>query len=381
MSSQSNSDISQTEPGRSAGSVSSDDRSATSQSRISKSNRKISSKSQAKRFWRYKDGALPNILAMAYASLGHAIALLMLGSDHIFVVLVGLLLTSSTLVVAAYLIHELAHSLVFYKKRDNIFAGEICSWICGTSYASFERIQRMHMRHHADRADIACVDYKHLVLVHPFVKRCIFALEWLHVPAVELFMHYQVLVRPFTDKQLAHEKKRVLLSLLSRLSLFLCLFSLSSWALLAYAISYLLFIKLMYLGDAFAHTYDVFSVKHERDPIPKGDRNAEYDRLNTYSNIVSRRWSWLNLYNLNFGYHNAHHDKPATPWYRLPEVQKKLYDDASPQYLPYRDVLVSFHKNRTRCILPDNDDGPFPSGRGRADHFLGVHGVSFLSII
>ncbi|MBK6737512.1 MAG: hypothetical protein IPG64_06160 [Haliea sp.] len=28
---------------------------------------------------------------------------------------------------------------------------------------------------------------------------------------------------------------------------------------------------------------------------------------------MSERWPWMNLLNLNFGYHSVHHDRPATP--------------------------------------------------------------------
>lgn len=336
---------------------------------------------RAKRFWRYKDGALPNSLAMAYASFGHIAALYLISAEIVFLNLIGVLLTASTLVVAAYLIHELAHALVFYKKQHNQWFGEFFSWICGSAYASFERIQYMHMRHHADRADITCFDYRDTIKIHPLLRKCIFVLEWAHIPAVELIMHYQVLLRPFKDEKLRGQRPRVVITLISRIAFFATLYLANPLAILFYALAYLIFIKLLYLGDAFAHTYEGYAVQSAHDPVPKGERDAHYDKLNTYSNIVSKRWPWLNLYNLNFGFHNAHHDKPAAPWYKLPEVQQSLYEETSPQYLPYKDVMRSFHKNRLDCILPTHELGPDQTGKHRADHFLGVHGVSFLSII
>ena len=35
---------------------------------------------------------------------------------------------------------------------------------------------------------------------------------------------------------------------------------------------------------------------------------------NTYSNLISTAFPPANLLSLNFGYHNAHHTQPMTPW-------------------------------------------------------------------
>lgn len=331
--------------------------------------------------WRYSSGMWPNTLAIAYVFVAQGLGLAGIVADSLVINIGASLLIAHSLVVAAYLIHELAHALVFNARRHNRLLGEILLWICGAGYASFERVRWMHLRHHSDRADVACFDHQAFLRKAPrWLKKLIYAAEWCHIPAVELVMHYQVIYRPFIDKSVATERKRVIVMLLTRGAFFVLLMSISLPAIVFYAFAYLLFIKALFLADAYAHTYEIFIVAHNKEPVEKNGRDAEYDRHHTYSNLYSTRWPWLNLLNLNFGYHNAHHDRPATPWYRLPQMQWQLYDKESPQVLPYRELWRSVHKNRLACILTD-DFGDVSKGPGRADGFLGVHGVSFLSIV
>ena len=42
----------------------------------------------------------------------------------------------------------------------------------------------------------------------------------------------------------------------------------------------------------------------------------------------------LNLLLLNFSYHNAHHERPIEPWYRLPALHARLYPGEHHQTLP-----------------------------------------------
>lgn len=332
-------------------------------------------------FWRYRDGAVPNLAVTAYIIGAQLLAIGFLSSSSLLLMVIATVLIAHSLILAAYMIHELAHALVFRQRRYNALLGELFSWLCGSAYARFERIRRMHLRHHTDRADVACFDHQQFLRSRPaWFRRAIYALEWLHIPAVELIMHYQVMVRPFTDSALASERSRVLLMGFSRLVFFLLMFAINPWALVCYGIAYLLFIKALFLADAFAHTYPTYIVAEAADPVPADGRDTHFDRLNTFSNVLSIHHPWMNLWNLNFGYHNAHHDKVATPWYRLPAVQKELYAEGDRQYLPYGELWNTFHCNRLNCIISD-DFGPVTEGEGRADQFLGVHGVSFLSIV
>jgi fatty acid desaturase len=332
--------------------------------------------------WRDPEGALPNSLAICYAFFGHIAGLILLVQPSVWLWLTGVLLTGHTLIVAAYLVHECAHMTLFKSLRVNSRVGAVLLWLTGASYASFSRIRHMHIRHHRDRADVVCFDYRAFLQRSPrWVSRLVYALEWMYIPASELIMHYQVVLRPFFDPAQKVYRSRVIVVLISRLALFALLFSISPWALPGYAIAYMLMIQTLFMGDAFAHTYEEYIIENADAPVPDGGRDRAYDVAHTYSNLVSTRLPWLNLLNLNFGYHTAHHEKASTPWYRLPVLHRELYGDAShPQVLPYKELWRTLHRNRLARIWAE-DYGDVTQGPGRADGFLGVHGVSFLSIV
>jgi fatty acid desaturase len=109
-------------------------------------------------------------------------------------------------------------------------------------------------------------------------------------------------------------------------------------------------------------------------------RSAAYEQDNTYSNLVSTRHPWLNLLVLNFGFHNAHHHRASVPWYRLPALHRHLYGEHSRSVMPLPELLSSWHRNRVRRVCAD-DYGGVGDGPGRADSFIGAHGVSFLTVI
>lgn len=82
----------------------------------------------------------------------------------------------------------------------------------------------------------------------------------------------------------------------------------------------------------------------------------------------------------DYSYHNAHHERPGEPWYRLPALHRELFGERPRALLPVRELLRTFHRNRLRRVLGD-DYGSVGEGRGRADGFVGPHGVSFLSVV
>ena len=150
--------------------------------------------------WREPEGALPNSLAISYALFGHVAGLVLLVQPSFWLWLIGILLTGHTMVVAAYLVHECAHMTLFKSLRINSRVGGVLLWLTGASYASLSRVRHMHIRHHRDRADVVCFDYRAFLERSPrWVQKLVYALEWLYIPATELIMHYQVVLRPFID--------------------------------------------------------------------------------------------------------------------------------------------------------------------------------------
>jgi fatty acid desaturase len=339
-----------------------------------------------KNLWRDEKGLVPNTVALAYGVLGHIAGLWLLVQSSWLLVVAGVALTAHTLVICAYLVHEAAHMTLFKAKAVNERAGEVLLWIVGAAYASFKRVRHMHLRHHQDRADVSCFDYQAFLAKQPrWMQKLVYALEWAYVPAVELTMHYQVILRPFFVERLKEHRKRVVVVAFSRAAFFVVLFMVSPIALLGYAVAYLIMIQALFLADAFAHTYDAFFVDNDTDPVPPNDRDRAYDVKHTYSNLVSTRFPRLNLLNLNFGYHTAHHEKASVAWHDLPEFHKQLYGGAKhelehEQVLPYIELLRTLHRNRLKRIFV-GDYGDVGDGPNRGDSFIGAHGVSFLTIV
>jgi fatty acid desaturase len=330
---------------------------------------------------REREGVVPNTLAIGYAVVGHAVALALLVSGPQLAVAAGVLLAAHTMVVAAYLIHEAAHYTLFRTPEANRRVGEVMGWICGAAYASFERIRHMHLRHHRDRADVTVFHYKRLLRGHGWLRRIVFALEWCHVPAVEVIMHVQLMVRPFVRAAEGHRRTRVLLVLLSRIGLFAGLYALSPVGLLGYALAYWLLLTTLNFFDAFHHTFDQYFTDDENAAVPMNGRDRAFEQANTYSNVISARYPWLNLLTLNFGYHNAHHERAAAPWYRLPALNAELFGAAPRELLPLSQLLRTFHRHRLHRVLDDDYGAVVGLGKGRADGFIGAHGVSFLTVV
>jgi fatty acid desaturase len=330
---------------------------------------------------REPEGLLPNSLAVSYAVLGHLLGLTLLVTATGVWRVLAVLLTAHTMVIAAYLIHETAHMNILRDTRHNRWLGELMGWLCGAAYASFERIRHMHLRHHRDRADVTRFNYKLLLKRVPmWARRAVYVMEWAYLPAVELIMHYQLLARPFIDPREAGRRTRVVVVLASRALLFAVLWWSSPPALALYAVAYLLFLTVMNFADAFHHTFDQYFVDDDGQPIPMDGKDRRYEQAHTYSNLVSARWPRLNLLTLNFGFHNAHHERMSVPWYRLPAAHRELFGAGDRQVLPFRELLVTFHRNRLKRVL-DDDYGRVGDGRGRADGFIGAHGVSFLTVV
>jgi len=329
----------------------------------------------------YKSGFWPNTLAILYAVAGYAVGIGMLTSAYYAVNAAGVTLLAHSLVIAAYLIHEFAHVTIFKTAKLNESIGTVMSWLTGSCYARFADLKRKHLRHHADRADVLTFDYRKFLRERPaWVRRTVFALERLYIPAVELLMHGFVIALPFFSSQHKPQRARVVTILAVRLALFGLLGAYAPRAVLLYGLAYFIFLTVLRFVDAFQHTYVAYPIL-ESGKLPDIERrDKQYEYENTYSNLVSPVHPWLNLLTLNFVYHNAHHSRASVPWHQLPALHHELYGDTDPQVIPMAELLRSFHRNRLARIL-DDDYGSVTAGPGRADSFVGAVGVSFLTAV
>ena len=335
------------------------------------------------RYFRYQDGVLPNIAALGATLLGYPAGIALLLQPAWWLQALGVALVCQTLVWSAYYLHEFAHQAIFKTADANRRWGVLMTWINGACYASFDALRRKHMRHHVERADVISFDLQAFLRAAPaWFRRTVLALEWLYFPAVEFIMRGFVVLMPFRAGGSLRERLRVAAIFLVRGAAFALLGWLSLPALGLYFLAYLLFVTVLRFADCFQHTYDAYPTLSNA-PVPQDKvRDKAYEQQNTYSNVVDIDSPLLNLLWLNFGFHNAHHDKPAHPWHRLPALHRELYHRDYAQVIPVRQLLRSFHVNRVRRVLAaDYGQVLPPSAPGRADGFLGAVGVSFLTAV
>ena len=318
-------------------------------------------------------------LVLSYVLLGWLGSFVLMASRSVPLDILGVLLCAHTMVLAAYLIHEAAHQTLFSSRHANRWVGEAMNCIASSGCASFERIRHLHIRHHLDRADLVCFDFKDLMRRRPLVRRTLQAFEWTYLPAVEILMHLQVLVRPFFVPAQRRHRARVLFMLGLRLALLTLLAIWSLRAALLYGLAVLLELHVLNFFDGFHHTFEQFVIAPE-EAVSMAGRDRAYEQGNTYSNLVSDRFHWLNTLTLNFGYHNAHHQRPSLPWWRLPALHREMYGERSLAVMPLRELLTTWHRNRVRRVYAQ-DYGAVSAGPDRAAGFVGAHGVSFLTVI
>ncbi len=317
----------------------------------------------------------PQLAALGYAVSVYAAAIGGLLSDTVLVRGFATLALAHSLVVAAYLIHECAHNTVFVSQAANRRLGAALSWLVGAGYGRYDDIRRKHLRHHSERADVIAYDYRALLQRHPALLRAVQAAEWAYIPAVDLLMHALVIVLPFTSPTRRDRRARVLINLVVRSGLFIGMAWIAPTAPLYYALAYLLFLHALRFMDVHQHTYAVLTTLDDGTPhSAAGDR--AYEHRNTYSNPLSPAHPWLDRLMLNFGYHNAHHIHPSTPWHQLPALHRAQTATTADRVLPFSALLRSYHRHRVARVL--NGDAP-DHAIGAPQDFIGVLGVSFLT--
>ena len=335
----------------------------------------------ARRMWRDEHGMWPNLLALGYILLTYAGGWLALIHGSLWSWPLGVLAVAHGMVIAAYLLHDCAHNALFVSTAHNTRLGKWLNVVTGTCYGTYEDLRHKHMRHHIDNCDLVAFDYRAWLKARPRLHRCIRALEWAYVPAVELLMHGMQIAAPFLFESKRAQRSRVVRVVLLRGTVFLLLLWFAPLAVLGYAIAYMLFITCLRFMDSFQHNYDIVHTLDDAGFIPPYKGNREYEETHTYSNLLSTRWPALNLLTLNFAYHNAHHKKPTLAWHRLPALHGTLYAEACPQQLRFSDQLRCFHRHRVPRVLAEEygsetDDVRSSLQQGRA---VGVNALSFLT--
>jgi len=327
--------------------------------------------------FRYKDALAPNLLVLSYVLVSYFGGLALMLSQPIISNLLGIIVFTHGMIIAAYLIHECAHNSIFRKTRYHRWLAEPLLWICGASYSHYDDVRHKHVRHHTDRADVVSFDYRLRFNDYPKTLKVIQLMEWCYIPAMEMLMHALVIILPFIKANRKQRRSRIVMVLMLRALFFIYLASISLAVLFYYSLSYLLFLTVMRFMDVHQHTYALFETldKKRGDEAKKFDR--EFEQKNTYSNLLSVKHPWLNFLVLNFPYHNAHHAQPGCPWYRLPALHKELYADDDTQVLKFSSLIKSYHRFRIERVT--NEDAINLPVKDSPHTFIGVDGVSFLT--
>lgn len=306
-------------------------------------------------------GLYYNGAALAYAVCAYVAGFAGLFHASWAVNALATLLLAHGMVIAAYLVHECAHNLVFRSGRDNARLGRFLTWLCGANYGTYEDIRYKHFRHHVDNDDVVWFDYEAFFRRHPLILRITRVLEWFYVPAHDLIMHAIMVFTSFVIPERRSQRRRNVAAILVRGGLFILLAVLAPKAALLYVVAYLLMMTVLRFMDSLQHDYPYSLTLFDNTRAPRKG-NVAWEQEHTFSNPHSLRFEPLNWLTLNFGYHNAHHADMNIPWYRLPDKHRDMFGDDPAAVIPLAAQLKIFHRQRVRRIM-DNHEEDAPEGR------------------
>lgn len=320
-----------------------------------------------------KQKAFWNEIAITYTCLGYISGIALFFMNSIWLNILGAVFLTHSLIYSAYLSHEFMHGSIFKERRRNVAFGQLMLWINGGCYYGFEALTLQHIAHHVDRVDVFTFDIPAAIQKLPrLVRWTIFALEWCYFPVVAFWSRWQAIAKNFQNRKQA---KSIASIFAVRTVAFILLGIISIKALLLYFVSYVGMITVLRWIDAFQHTYEAFPLG---TTLPKRDR--DHEQLHTYSNLISYRYPWLNLLVLNFGYHNAHHAVMKCPWHSIPELNMKLAQNKTVNYISLSQQLANYHRYRVTRLIAGQGDTTGEKGTKDYEQFYGAADVSFITL-
>jgi fatty acid desaturase len=317
-----------------------------------------------------------NAIAILYTFISYAGGIFLCTTFENSLNFLGAALLTHGLIFSAYLSHEFMHASIFNSRRWNVVFGTVMSWLNGSCYWTFQDLTIRHISHHVNRSDFSIYNLADRLQSKPrLIRQIVLVLEWLYFPILSFWIQWLALTDPWRHSERKNERSRVVVIGLARFLLFIALGTYSFQALCLYFLSYVGMITVLRWMDAFQHTYEV---------VPEGtklpDRDRLYEEVNTFSNLLSRRYRLLNLLVLNAGYHNAHHAIMKCPWHSLPALDQDLYQGGEVHYISLWQQLVNYHKFRVTRVFSGQGEALNENGCFTPDKFYGAVGVSFLSL-
>ncbi len=316
-----------------------------------------------------------NIISITYVILMYSLGIIAIAVEAWQINLLGAIAIAHSLVISTALTHEFIHGNIFEQRNLNQVWGQVMTHINGACYATWENLVEHHFNHHLHHVDVVGFNIPEYlqVTIYPWLRRIYPILEWLYFPIFEFELRWRIILAPCFDPQKKSLLGRTIGFSLYRTAAFGLLAWISWKAIFWYFLAYVSFVNIMRFVDAFHHTYEYIIMGQE---FPQHDR--AYEQTNTFSNLVSIEYPWLNLLILNFCYHNAHHHQMSCPWYQLPELHAKLYADRDLQLLPLSRLVSNYHRFRLDRLFSGQGDA-IQSGELKLDTFTGGVGVSLLT--
>ena len=312
------------------------------------------------RLFKEHDGLLYYGAATSYTVVAYALGFAGLFDSHWAINCLATLLLAHAMIIAAYLIHECGHNLVFANSRHNAMLGRFMSWLCGAAYGTYEDMRYKHFRHHVDNDDAVWFDYDRFFEEHPVVTRIVRFMEWLYIPAHDLVMHAVMVLTSFVIPQRRGQRVRNVTVILIRGGVFAALIVFVPKVAVLYVVAYLIMMHVLRFMDSVQHDYPYNTTLFDYEKPPhKGD--YEWEQRHTFSNPLSLRFPRLNWLTLNFGYHNAHHSDMNVPWYRLPQRHFEITGNNPDFVIPLTSQLRLYHHNRVRRVCNRQPEG-YPTG-------------------
>ena len=339
----------------------------------SETKRQILSLAQSRRIF-------PNAILVPSIFLLYGIgAFLSIQGEHLWALPLSTILLTTSLLWAWYLAHDCAHLSVLRTKMANDLLGESLSLINGVSYTEFNAYRNDHVRHHSEKIDLLGVDLrKYSKHIGKNARKTLVLFESIYIPILFVVIKYATIVEVVQHGAKA-KKLRALASVVVNWSLYLILVHISKFAAIPLLFAVCIRINVVRFVDAFQHSYS------QIDPASRdrNRRNREYEFVNTFSIPVAKKFHWLNLFILNFGFHGAHHIAPTCPWYLLPRLNnviQKSHSFSQAKSTAGREwdismiaLIKNYHKHRIKRIFSKNEGNPYNvSGQFSLDHFTGA---------